>query len=155
MPDSNLKAPRIKHCGTKILPDYDETYALSSSLLRTIFNQLSGKCGNQLKLITVLMGVPGGGKYRLSQKEIMSMTGMDESGYKRARKALIDLGWITHKDGSIYVHFDKIRQCAASTHEEENIPSPTPPPAAQNSVLQQARKAFEKPKTPTFDDTWD
>lgn len=151
MSDSNLKAPRIKHCGTKILPDYDETYALPSTLLKTIFNQLSGKCGNQLKLITLLMGVPGNGQYRLSQKDIMTMTGMDESGYKRARKALIDLGWITHKDGSICVHFDKIRQSAASASEGE---IPTPPPADPASILPYARKSFGTAKASSFDDEW-
>ena len=151
MPASNLKAPRIKHCGTKILPNCDDAYTLSSSLLRTIFNQLNGKCGNQLKLITLLMGVPGSGQYRLSQKEIMTMTGMDESGYKRARKALIDLGWITHRDGMIQVHFDKIRGSAASAPEKENTSSSMPPPA---SVLQHARKSFGTAKASSFDDEW-
>ena len=154
MSDSNLKAPHIKHCGTKILPDYDETYALPSTLLKTIFNQLNGKCGNQLKLITLLMGVPGNGQYRLSQKDIMTMTGMDESGYKRARKALIDLGWITHRDGMIQVHFDKIRGSAASAPEKENTSSPTPPPADPALVLERARKAFGNAKTSSFADEW-
>ena len=148
MPDSNLKAPRIKHCGTKILPGCDDTYALSSSLLKTIFNQLNGKCGNQLKLITLLMGVPGNGQYRLSQKEIMTMTGMDESGYKRARKALIDLGWISYQDGSIHVHFDRIRGEAANAPKDQK--PRTPPPG---DILPAVRQAFEKKKrSPTLID---
>jgi hypothetical protein len=148
------QAPAVYHCGTKILPGRDNTYALSSSLLKTIFNQLNGKCGNQLKLITLLMGVPGSGQYRLSQKEIMTMTCMDESGYKRARKALIDLGWITHRDGMIQVHFDKIRGSAASALEKENTSSPTPPPADPALVLERARKAFGNAKTSSFANEW-
>lgn len=130
MYDNNPQAPTVLHCGSKTTPNCDDSYHLPESLLKTIFNTLSGKCGNQLKLITVLMGVPGSGQYRLSQKQIMEMTGMDESGYKRARKALIDLGWISHKDGCIRVHFDQIRGESNKT----SASNPAPPPDAPSAV---------------------
>ena len=76
--------------------------------MRTVFNRLNGKHGNQLKLLIVLMGTSGKHNFRVSQKWITDLTGMDESGYKRARKALADMGWITHENGYIAVNFDAI-----------------------------------------------
>ena len=90
-------------------------------------------------------------KRYLKFSPIMTMTGMDESGYKRARKALIDLGWITHRDGMIQVHFDKIRESAASALEGE---IPMPPSADPASILPYARKSFGTAKTSSFDDEW-
>jgi hypothetical protein len=54
------------------------------------------------------MGTAGNCGFRVSQKWITDLTGMDESGYKRARKALADMGWITHENGYIAVNFDAI-----------------------------------------------
>ena len=59
------------------------------------------------------MGTAGNRGFRVSQKWITDLTGMDETGYKRARKALADMGWITHKDGYIAVNFDAIWAAAA------------------------------------------
>ncbi len=108
MTDNYRQAPMLVHRGSKTRFGNRNYYELPQELMRAVFNRLSGKHGNQLKLITVLMGTAGNYNFRVSQKWITDLTGMDESGYKRARKALAEMGWISHENNRIYVDFDKI-----------------------------------------------
>lgn len=108
MTENYKQAPILVHNGLKKKWGCRNYYELPQELMRNVFNTLSGKHGNQLKLLIALMGTAGDYQFRVSQKWITDLTGMDESGYKRARKALADMGWITHKDGFITVNFDEI-----------------------------------------------
>ena len=108
MTENYKQAPLLVHNGFKQRFGNRNYYELPQELMRTVFNRLSGKHGNQLKLLIVLMGTAGNRGFRVSQKWITDLTGMDESGYKRARKALTDMGWITHENGYIAVNFDAI-----------------------------------------------
>ena len=108
MSDTYKQAPRMIHRGNKFQNQGRFFYQLPQSLMSNIFYELSGKHGNQIKLMCVLIGTAGDGSFRVSQRWIMEQTGMDESGYKRARKALADRGWITLDNGCIYVNFDAI-----------------------------------------------
>jgi len=108
MTENYKQAPLLVHNGFKQKFGTRNYYELPQELMRTVFNKLSGKHGNQLKLLIVLMGTAGNRGFRVSQKWITDLTGMDESGYKRARKALADMGWITHENGYIAVNFDAI-----------------------------------------------
>lgn len=48
-------------------------------------------------------------KFRVSEKIIMERCNISESGYKHARKKLVEMGWIEHKPSQyIQVNFDKI-----------------------------------------------
>lgn len=71
----------------------------------SVFNQLNGKQGNQIKLMSVLLGTAGDGSFAVSEKWICDRTGMDQSNYSRARKALIDRGWLRLENGKLYVNF--------------------------------------------------
>ena len=113
MTENYKQAPLLVHNGFKQKFGSRNYYELPQELMRSVFNKLSGKRGNQLKLLIVLMGTAGNRGFRVSQKWITDLTGMDESGYKRARTALADMGWITHKDGYIAVNFDAIWAAAA------------------------------------------
>ena len=108
MSETYKQAPRLIHRGNKFQNQGRFFYQLPQSLMSNIFYELSGKHGNQIKLMCVLIGTAGDGSFRVSQRWIMEQTGMDESGYKRARKALADRGWITLDNGCIYVNFDAI-----------------------------------------------
>ena len=108
MTENYKQAPLLVHNGFKQRFGNRNYYELPQELMRTVFNKLSGKHGNQLKLLIVLMGTAGNRGFRVSQKWITDLTGMDESGYKRARKALAEMGWITHENGYIAVNFDAI-----------------------------------------------
>ena len=108
MSETYKQAPRLIHRGKKFQNQGRFFYQLPQSLMSNIFYELSGKHGNQIKLMCVLIGTAGDGSFRVSQRWIMEQTGMDESGYKRARKALADRGWITLDNGCIYVNFDAI-----------------------------------------------
>jgi hypothetical protein len=61
-------------------------------------------------------------------------TGMDESGYTRARKDLIDRGWLTLKDGILYVKFDAIRNGThdAQASESHDVPSDVKAPSSDD-----------------------
>ena len=99
------KAPRLYHNGKKENKDF---YLLPKKLMDPIFNQLNGKQGNQIKLMSVLLGTAGDGSFAVSEKWICDRTGMDQSNYSRARTALIDRGWLKLEDGNLYVDFSAI-----------------------------------------------
>jgi len=128
MSETYKQAPRLIHRGKKFQNQGRFFYQLPQSLMSNIFYELSGKHGNQIKLMCVLIGTAGDGSFRVSQRWIMEQTGMDESGYKRARKALADRGWITLDNGCIYVNFDAIweRQHDAFPDAEASESDETP-----------------------------
>lgn len=110
------QAPKLYHSQEK---EKKNTYMLPQKLMDSVFNQLDGKHGNQIKLMTVLLGTAGNGSFAVSEKWICDRTGMDQSNYNRARKALIEKGWLKLEDGHIYVDFDAIRMLpdnSTSTH---------------------------------------
>lgn len=98
------QAPRLFHIGSKDKKDF---YLLPKNLMDSVFNQLSGKQGNQIKLMSVLLGTAGDGSFAVSEKWICDRTGMDQSNYSRARKALIDRGWLRLENGKLYVNFNE------------------------------------------------
>ena len=110
------QAPKLYHSQEK---EKKNTYMLPQKLMDSVFNQLDGKHGNQIKLMTVLLGTAGNGSFAVSEKWICDRTGMDQSNYNRARKALIEKGWLKLENGHIYVDFDAIRRLpdnSTSTH---------------------------------------
>ena len=136
MSETYKQAPRLIHRGNKFQNQGRFFYQLPQSLMCNIFYELNGKHGNQIKLMCVLIGTAGDGSFRVSQRWIMEQTGMDESGYTRARTALIKRGWLTLQDGILYVNFDAIR---SGTHD------------AQAS---ESDDASSDVKAPSSDDGW-
>lgn len=126
--ENNKQAPRLKHEGVKRNVNSKVTYQIPQDLCTAIFNGLSGKNGNAIKLMIVLLGNIGNGTFRVSEKFIKDSTGMEKKSYQRARKELINLGWITHetgKDGTITVLINKILGTEESTNpksEQDNNP---------------------------------
>lgn len=133
MTENYKQAPLLVHNGFKQQFGTRNYYELPQELMRTVFNRLSGKHGNQLKLLIVLMGTSGKHNFRVSQKWITDLTGMDETGYKRARKALHDMGWITHKDGYIAVNFDAIWASARDASPSSVMPNGDMMPRASST----------------------
>lgn len=99
------QAPKLYHLGQKEKRDF---YLLPKNLMNPIFIQLNGKQGNQIKLISVLIGTAGDGSFSVSEKWICDRTGMDQSSYCRAHKALIDRGWLRLEKGKLLVDFRAI-----------------------------------------------
>lgn len=74
-----------------------------------IFQKLDGNHGNQIKLLVVLLGTIGNGSFRVSEEWIRQRTGMSQPAYNKARKALIEKGWIVlTDDGCIVVDVNTI-----------------------------------------------
>ena len=95
------QAPKLYH--NKSSFNSKNYYNLPQELMDQIFQQLDGKCGNQIKLMTVLLGTLGDGSFGVSEKWICERTGMVQQTYSNARKALVERGWIYVEDGKLYV----------------------------------------------------
>ena len=110
MAENYRQAPRLLHKGEKFINHNEQFWSLPQSLMSEVFWELNGKCGNQIKLMCLLIGTSGKGDFRVSEKWVLERTGMDETGYKRARKELIQRGWLSHDNGELRVHMDRIRE---------------------------------------------
>ena len=95
------QAPKLYH--NKSSFNSKNYYNLPQELMDYIFQQLDGKCGNQIKLMTVLLGTLGDGSFGVSEKWICDRTGMVQQTYSTARKALVERGWVYVEDGKLYV----------------------------------------------------
>lgn len=95
------QAPKLYHNKTSFKDK--NFYNLPQGLMDSIFNQLDGKCGNQIKLMTVLLGTLGDGSFGVSEAWICERTGMVQQTYSTARKALIDRGWVYLEEGKLYI----------------------------------------------------
>ena len=69
-------------------------YRSAQELTSYILNTLSGKHGNLIKLMWVLLGTAPG--FRISEKWILEKTGMTQQRYSEARTTLDYMGWITY-----------------------------------------------------------
>ena len=100
------QAPILIHEGDKM--DSNRFYCIDQNLCETIFNELSGKNGNSLKLIFFLLGNSGTGSFRISEQTVKRATGMDKKSYQRARKDLETRKWIRNEKGKIIVLIQNI-----------------------------------------------
>lgn len=102
------QAPRLIHQGKKFIEKIP-FYQVPQDLMDIILHKLDGKSGNQMKIMWVLLGSAGDGSFRISEKWICERTGMSQPAYIRARKALIERGWLRLEKGCIYLLLDEIR----------------------------------------------
>lgn len=81
-------------------------YELPQKLMDIIFKKL-GNSSAQLKIMIVLIGTKPG--FAVSEQWMLERTGLSQPSYIKARKALIDIGWITlEKRETIKVNFEAI-----------------------------------------------
>lgn len=67
-------------------------YELPQKLMDKIFEQI-GTSSAQLRIMIVLIGTKPG--FAVSEQWMLERTGMSHSSYMKARKQLMDIGWIT------------------------------------------------------------
>lgn len=111
------QAPILIHEGDKM--DSNQFYCIDQTLCETIFNELSGKNGNSLKLIFFLLGNSGTGSFRVAEQTVKNKTGMDKKSYQRARKDLEERGWIRNEKGKIIVLIQNIVR--TEVKEDDNL----------------------------------
>lgn len=87
-------------------PNTKNFYALNQDIMDIIFNKLSGKEGNQIKLMSVLIGTKSG--FGISESWILERTGMSHASYIRARQALIEKGWLSLENKNIIINYSNI-----------------------------------------------
>ena len=111
------KAPKLYHDIDKSKLDNGMFISVPQKILRVLFTNLDGKCGNQIKLIMMLVGTIGNGKFAISEKWIMDMCGFSQPCYIRARQELVKKGWVEVSNGKIIVKMSKILACYDSMEE--------------------------------------
>lgn len=107
MPNYN-QAPVIAVQGTKNRDSKGWGKAIRTHELETILmTQLGSRDMAMLKIMLFLTGNAEG--FAVAEKTICERCNISESGYKKARKSLIDMGWITLQQGKeIRVNYDNI-----------------------------------------------
>lgn len=80
----------------------------SHELEIAIMNCLGARDIAAVKLMFFLTGNANDGTFRVAEKTVCERCNISEKSYKDARKKLVNIGWIEHKDGTIKVMYDKI-----------------------------------------------
>ena len=111
------RAPKLYHDIDKSKLDNGMFISVPQKILRVLFTNLDGKCGNQIKLIMMLVGTIGNGKFAISEKWIMDMCGFSQPCYIRARQELVKKGWVEVSNGKIIVKMSKILACYDNMEE--------------------------------------
>ena len=120
----NNLAPVLKHKGEKVISADKEKntmpfYYLPQDLMDELFSQLQDKSA-QLRLMIVLIGTKPG--FSISESWICQRTGLKRQSYERARAALVEAGYLDHKQAKyITVNLDKIRQGSAAAEPAAEI----------------------------------
>lgn len=85
------QAPKLEHSKdkNKICNNFDQ---IPANVANAMFKKLGTKF-RLYKIMHVLIGTKPG--FAISEKFICERTGLDESNYRKARKELIEMGWIT------------------------------------------------------------
>ena len=106
--ESYSQAPVLKHNGEKYQSPHGWGKAIRTHELEAaIFSCLGSKDYAMAKIMLLLTGNAEG--FRVSEKTIMERCNISETGYKKARRKLAEMGWIFHKPSDyIQVNFNKI-----------------------------------------------
>ena len=106
--ESYSQAPVLKHNGEKFQSPHGWGKAIRTHELEAaIFRCLGPKDYAMAKIMLFLTGNADG--FRVSEKTIMERCNISETGYKKARKKLAEMGWIFHKPSDyIQVNFNKV-----------------------------------------------
>lgn len=102
LPNNFRNAPILKYteqkdsrCGS------DNFYLLPQDLMDAVMAGLHGNAMNQLKLMIILLGTREG--FSLTEEYMLERMKVDQQAYLRARKALINKGWLKKEKGEIIV----------------------------------------------------
>lgn len=110
-----LQAPKLYYSQEAKMKGKDKGFTMRSIALEDKIMQESNNVG-EVKLMFFLTANAGDGSFGVAEKTVLDRCGMSESTYKRAKKALIEKGWITAVSGkSITVNIEKIMGCQVDT----------------------------------------
>lgn len=108
MSNNNSQAPELKYNGDKMKDNKGWGKAIRTHELESaIMNGLGARDMAMLKIMLFLTGNAEG--FRIAEKTICERCNISETGYKEARKKLVEKGWITHEAGGhIIVNYNTI-----------------------------------------------
>ena len=106
-------APKLIHNGSKSEGLF---YQLPQKMVEHIFQNFDGKCGNQIKLLIVMIGNKGDGAFRFSEKWITQHTGMSKSNYHRAMESLIEKNYVIRENGKLILNLPLLME---DPHDEQ------------------------------------
>ena len=150
------KAPELRHNGEKNQSPYGWGKAIRTHELEAAINNgLGQKDFAMHKLMLFLTGNAEG--FKVPEKTVLQRCNISESGYKRARKKLAEMGWIFYKPGQyIQVNYNRIFKdfrdksggCSDEPREDEDtvakviISNPQRYPSGKNEFPQGAENRF-------------
>ena len=150
------QSPELKHNGTKDQSPHGWGKAIRTHELEAAINGCLGqKDFAMAKIMLFLTGNAEG--FRVSERTILERCNISESGYKKARKKLMEKQWIFHKPGEfIQVNFNKIFS------DYRALEAGCPQEPSQNAVSVAGTKTVSNPSevssvqaTGGFEDTID
>lgn len=105
MSNTYKQAPELRFTRAKKKGSGGSSYfGWEPELWKYVNKELSGKEGNCIKLINVLLGTGEG--FRVSQKWICEMAGLSKDGYYKARKKLEEKGMLIYDEGANTITVD-------------------------------------------------
>jgi len=118
------QAPILKAIGEKNRDEKWGKAIRTHHLESLIFRGLDGKCGAQIKIMLFLTGNANDGSFAVAEKTIIERCGISEITYKKARKSLVEKGWLIHnvgyngKPGEIIVNYNAIYDSEKENSED-------------------------------------
>lgn len=105
MSDNYRQAPELRFTRGKLKNSKGPSYfGWEPELWKIVNKELSGKEGNCIKLINILLGTAEG--FKVSQKWICEMAGLTKDGYYKARKKLEDKGMLIYDESANTITID-------------------------------------------------
>ncbi len=112
------QAPELRFTRAKKSGKGPSYFGWEPELWKYINKELSGREGNCIKLINVLLGTAEG--FKVSQKWICEMAGLSKDGYYKARKKLEEKGMLIYDEGANTITIDTKGMLKAYSPEREN-----------------------------------
>ena len=129
------QAPILKHKGVKERNETGWGFARRPHELEAAFAECLGD--KEFAMYKIMMFLSGNApnKFRVTEKTIMDRCNISETGYKKARKKLVEKGWISHEPSKyIQVNFDKIYS-DFKIKQQQGYPEESSAPVASPSIL--------------------
>ena len=135
------QAPRLEFDKNKeqVCSTFD---AIPSNVADAMFRQLGNKF-RLYKIMHILIGTKPG--FAISEKFICERAGLDESNYRKARKELIEMGWLTLLPSEmIKVNFSAILGEEPEPKKEPKIEESAAPPTQKFPIQSSIKPPFRE-----------
>ena len=89
--------------------DPGKVYYLAREHATGLFAKLGKQDGDLIKVMTVLLGLPGNNEFQLYDKYVAEWSGMDRRSYRKAVKQLQEIGSLYLEDDKLVVNIEWVK----------------------------------------------